>query len=210
MMIDTILLDIDGTMLDSRSCLLSSLQMAIKKTLNQDIPLSTLEPTMGMHEKDTAALFTDQPEKQQKLQDNWTYYVKNNTTLPKLYPNVLSTLLFLKSRNIKLGIVTSKTKEHMRNDFDKLHINHLFDIIVTSDDIKRPKPDGESIVYALDQLGSDKSASIYVGDTYNDYLAACDAGVGFYLAGRDVAGDSMLRGIENRLGDLGDLKILIL
>ena len=97
----------------------------------------------------------------------------------------------------------------MRNDFDKLHINHLFDIIVTSDDIKRPKPDGESIVYALDQLGSDKSASIYVGDTYNDYLAACDAGVGFYLAGWDVAGDSMFRGIENRLGDFGDLKILI-
>lgn len=130
-MIDTILLDIDGTMLDSRSCLLSSLQMAIKKTLNQDIPLSTLEPTMGMHEKDTAALFTDQPEKQQELQDNWTYYVKNNTTLPKLYPNVLSTLLFLKSRNIKLGIVTSKTKEHMRKDFALLITSCLFLLFFT-------------------------------------------------------------------------------
>lgn len=208
-MIDTILLDIDGTMLDSRSCLLTSLQLALKKVLNLEVPLNTLEPSLGLHEKETAALFTKDPEKQQALQDSWTYYVKNNPNLPKLYKNVLSTLLFLKSKHIKLGIVTSKTKEHMKNDFDKLHINHLFDIIVTSDDITHPKPDGEPIIYALEKLGSDTSCSIYVGDTYNDYLAACDAGVGFYLAEWGAFEDSCLEEVEHQLGDFAELKEMI-
>ena len=208
-MIDTILLDIDGTMLDSRSCLLASLQLALKKVLNLEVPLNTLEPSLGLHEKETVALFTKDPVKQKVLQDSWTYYVKNDPNLPKLYKNVLSTLLFLKSKHIKLGIVTSKTKEHMKNDFDKLHINHLFDIIVTSDDIIHPKPDGEPIIYALEQLGSDKSCSIYVGDTYNDYLAACDAGIEFYLARWDILEDSYLEEIEHQLGDFAELKDVI-
>ena len=208
-MIDTILLDIDGTMLDSKTYLLAALQMALKKTLDLDVPISTLEPAIGMHEKATAAMFTDHPVKQQELQDNWTFYVKNNPSLPKLYQNVLSTLLFLKSRNIKLGIVTSKTKEHMRNDFDKLHINHLFDVIVTSDDITRPKPDGEPISYALTRLNSKKEHSIYVGDTYNDYLSACHAGVEFYLAAWDISYDPSLKNIENKLMHFTDLKTLI-
>ena len=208
-MIDTILLDIDGTMLDSKSCLLSCLKLALKKTLDIEVPISTLESTMGMHEKEVAALFTKQPIKQQELQDSWTYYVKNNPNLPNLYHDVQDTLLFLKSKNIKLGIVTSKTKEHMKNDFYKLNINHLFDIIVTSDDITHPKPDGEPITYALNQLNSQKEYSIYVGDTYSDYLSACHAGVTFYLASWDLSADSSLDKIKNRLVRFADLKTLI-
>lgn len=97
----------------------------------------------------------------------------------------------------------------MRNDFDKLHINHLFDVIVTSDDITRPKPDGEPISYALTRLNSKKEHSIYVGDTYNDYLSACHAGVEFYLAAWDISNDPSLKNIENKLMHFTDLKTLI-
>jgi HAD superfamily hydrolase (TIGR01509 family) len=58
-------------------------------------------------------------------------------------------------------------------------LNGIFDIVVSSQDVKRPKPDPESINKILDFLGIDFSRAYFVGDSYIDYQAARAAGVKF-------------------------------
>lgn len=208
-MINTVLLDIDVTILDSETSLLTSLKKALIETLNLDIPLCELEPIMGLHETQVVSMFTNQTKKQKDLMNCWSYYVRNNPNPSSLFKNVETTLKYLKKEKIKLGIVTSKTHEHMDNDFNKLNLNYLFDIIVTSDHITHPKPHPEPIEYALKQLNSQKKTTIYIGDSLSDYECAKAADVLFYLATWGVKADSPLHKLNNKLQEFSDLITLV-
>lgn len=181
-MFKTILLDIDGTMLDSRKTIITSFQIALKDTLGITKEEQELQFILGLHEKEAALFFTKDEEKQQTLLNKWTNNVKTQSKNPELFPYVYDTLIKLKSSHHQIGIVTSKTVEHMRNDFDKLKINDLFDTIVTSDDVTFTKPNAEPLLLAIERCGSTRQETIYIGDTYSDYLCSKNSGVAFALA----------------------------
>ncbi len=58
-------------------------------------------------------------------------------------------------------------------------LSKLFDIVVSSLDVKRPKPHPESLFKILDFFGIGPMDSIYVGDSMVDYETAKAAGVPF-------------------------------
>jgi len=56
-------------------------------------------------------------------------------------------------------------------------IAEYFDVLVTLDDVKRPKPDPEGIHAALRALASAPDAAMMVGDSHYDIEAARNAGI---------------------------------
>ncbi|HSO01715.1 MAG TPA: HAD-IA family hydrolase, partial [Gaiellaceae bacterium] len=58
-----------------------------------------------------------------------------------------------------------------------VEIEHLFDVVVGSDDTERHKPDPAPIVHALELLGASPDDAVYVGDSPFDIRAAKAAGV---------------------------------
>lgn len=204
-MYKTILFDIDGTLLDSEKNLLTAFQSALRDVLHLSRSLTELEAVIGLHEIKAAALFTKNPEEQNRIIRLWTEYVKNSPAPPPLFPQAVQTLLELRDRQAVTGIVTSKTAEHMKHDFNKHQINDLFDVLITSDQTSHPKPHPEPLELALQKTGSSKDACLYVGDTYSDLLCAKNCGVSFALALWGAKDDPRLGDADYKLRQFSDL-----
>lgn len=86
-------------------------------------------------------------------------------------------LLFLKSQGYQLGIVTGKAYRSLFISLQLLNMDHLFDVIITGDDVIQPKPHPEGIHKALEQLQVKSSEAIFLGDSDADILAGKQAGV---------------------------------
>jgi pyrophosphatase PpaX len=86
-------------------------------------------------------------------------------------------VLTILHKNKKLGLVTTS----LHSDIDPLLKNyglqHLFDVVVCGDDVTQQKPNAEPIIAAMKSIGAVESATIMVGDSDKDILAAQNAGV---------------------------------
>ena len=97
----------------------------------------------------------------------------------RLYPAVRPVFEELRRQGCRIGIVT--TKYHYRIDqiLDKFQIAGLVDVIVGAEDVKAEKPSPEGLLYAMEQLGADRSEVLYTGDSVVDAKTAAAAAVDF-------------------------------
>lgn len=98
--------------------------------------------------------------------------------VPELFPGVRETLERL-SAFYRLGIVTSGTKSRVIRDIERTGIESFFEVLITGDDVERPKPAPEGLHMALDRLGLQPGKAAYIGDAHADYEMASAAGVRF-------------------------------
>ena len=136
---------------------------------------------------------------------------KNHPTTA--YEDTLSTLREL-VKDYLLGIITTKSKRYLKDDFDIAGIpEDLFFIIQTEEESKVHKPDPEVFTYVLDHLekkGIKKSEVLYVGDTFSDYYAARDAGLQFYgIAERTIKKSEFEKKGARTIKDIAELLILL-
>ena len=96
----------------------------------------------------------------------------------KAYQDEVKVLTALKDKGYRLGVVTNKGLPLTIYSLELCGINHLFDVIVSADDVAIPKPDPAGIFKALNKLGiSNKEECLYLGDNDIDYETASNAGV---------------------------------
>lgn len=94
----------------------------------------------------------------------------------RLFEGVAQTLDELRSRGIKLGIVSGARPEVMEL-LSKEGLLDRFDLVVLGGDVARGKPDPEGIHKALDRLDVPPEMALYVGDTPVDIQAGRAAGI---------------------------------
>ncbi|MDD4169531.1 MAG: HAD-IA family hydrolase [Desulfotomaculaceae bacterium] len=104
------------------------------------------------------------------------YYQIDHDRMTRLYPGTLEILSFLKSRGLKLGIVTSKGRPVTLRSVAHTGLDRFMDVIVTAHDVLKHKPDPEPLVKALTVLGATVDQSIFIGDTSFDILTGQNTG----------------------------------
>lgn len=96
-----------------------------------------------------------------------------------LFPGALELLSALRSRGIRVGIVSSKRtqvlQEVMANNGALEHV----ELIIGSDAVSRHKPDPEGLLAAVERFGVQVGETLYCGDTLIDAQTAQRAGVDF-------------------------------
>ena len=97
---------------------------------------------------------------------------------PGLLPGVRETLATLRN-SYKLGLVTSGSKERVLRDLARNQIEAYFGIVITGDDVQKPKPSPDGLQLALRQLGLKTREVVYIGDTDIDCKTAQAAQVDF-------------------------------
>lgn len=178
--INTIIFDIDGTLLDTEYAMLSSLRDTIIELKSDNLELSELSFALGI--PGGVAL--------QKLRvkdvDNgntiWNENLLKYSHTIKLFDGIEDVINKLKSQGYKLGVITSKTRNEYINDFVPFGLDSYFDTVICVEDSIRPKPHPEPIIKYLEVSGTRKEEVVYIGDTAYDMLCASDAGVKFGLA----------------------------
>lgn len=90
----------------------------------------------------------------------------------------VETLKKLKDAGYLLGVVTNKGAPLTKYSLEVAHIDGLFDVVISADDVNAPKPSPAGIFKALERLGIEsKEEVLYIGDNDIDYETATNAGV---------------------------------
>ena len=98
------------------------------------------------------------------------------------YPDEIETLKALKEAGYLLGVVTNKGKPLTKYNLELCHLDDIFDVVITADDVAAAKPDPQGIFKAMEVLGiKDKKDVLYIGDNDIDYYSGTNAGVDTFL-----------------------------
>jgi HAD superfamily hydrolase (TIGR01549 family) len=177
---NTIIYDVDGTLIDTEIAVLSSLQKVLKTDYDRVVPLEELYFVLGIPGSDSLPQLGIRDV--DKANKRWNYFLKDFFHTIQVFSGIKDLLEASKNKNIIQGIVTSKTTEELINDFVPFGLSCYLTHTVCADDTERHKPNPEPILKFLEISGADPKKSIYIGDTVYDYECARDAGIDFGLA----------------------------
>lgn len=187
--ITTLLFDLDGTLINTNELIIASFLHTLnhyypnqytREDVYEFIGPSLLETFSGL----------DLERAEEMIEHYREHNHKHHDLLVEEYEGVYETIQALKERNYKIGIVTTKMRKAVERGLIKGRLASFFDVVVTLDDVNKPKPDPEPIELALKLIGSTAEETIMVGDNSHDILGGKNAGtktagVAWALRGRD-------------------------
>jgi len=102
------------------------------------------------------------------------------------YPEVKETLMKLKQKGLKTGIITNGYQKDVDEVLLRTGLNGLFDVTVGADNVQKPKPSKEIFLYALEKLRVQPQDAVFVGDNPKaDYEGARNVGLKPLLIDRE-------------------------
>lgn len=105
---------------------------------------------------------------------------------PTVFPDVPPALNTLKSRNIKLGVISNCLENELKRNLEKSGLQNFFDITVGVDTFQSIKPEKTVFLQTLAQIGVAPDKALYVGDSLEaDYEGAKKAGMKALLIDRE-------------------------
>jgi pyrophosphatase PpaX len=173
---ETVLFDLDGTVVDSGAIILASMRHATREVLGRDYSDEELMQAVGGPGLE-AQMHALAPEHVERLV---TVYRAHNEPLHEDLEACVGmgdVLVQLREEGRRLGVVTAKRRSTVELAFDRVPLGHLFEAIVGGDETERHKPDPEPLLLGAQRLGADPTATAYVGDSPFDVRAAKAAGM---------------------------------
>ncbi len=171
MRFETVLFDLDGTVVDSGAIILASMRHATREVLGRDFSDQELMQAVGGPGLE-AQMSAFAPDHVERLVD--VYRAHNEPLYVDLEAcdGMERVLVRLRDEGRRLGVVTAKRRSTVELAFDRVPLGHLFETIVGGDETERHKPDPEPLLLGAERLGADPAATAYVGDSPFDVLAA--------------------------------------
>lgn len=177
-----VIFDMDGVLINSMKYHISSWKEAFKsfglKTTNRELSLFE-----GMSFRETIKIISKNNNVELSQEDIDTIYstkkeILNKTLEFDLFDEITKILEFLRSKNVKLGVVTGSNKEFAHSIIDK-YFKDVFDIVITSDDVDtgKGKPHPEPYLKAIDELNLKTNEAIVIENAPLGIKSAKTAGL---------------------------------
>ena len=176
---ELIVFDFDGVIIDSAVDLVAAARYSLQRVGSSDCAFDQVRGYIGGGARNLLWQCLDADKKDradEALRIFRAYYETTCTTRTVLYPGVREALDFYTGK-IYLALATFKIRPATEKILAALCIQNCFDVVVTSDDVQRPKPDPECIHYILQRLHFDPEAALLVGDTPTDVKTGKNAGI---------------------------------
>ena len=127
----------------------------------------------------------------------------------KEYKDEIEILTKLKQAGYLLGVVTNKGAPLTKYSLEICHIENMFDVVISADDVASPKPQPLGIFKAMEKLGIiDKKEILYVGDNDIDDLTAKNAEVDSLLVTwgpREIKRKKLANYLANSYLEMGEI-----
>lgn len=206
MHIDTILFDLDGTLINTNELIIAS----FLHTLEQHSP--------GKFKRENVIEFIGpplvdsfrkvDPERADELVATYRKHnIEHHDALVTEYEGVYETIETLYNEGFKLAVVTTKMRDTALKGLKLKGLDRFFEVVVTLDDVENVKPDPEPLVKAMEQLQSTADTTMMVGDSQHDILGGKNAGVKTAAVAWSIKGEAYLRSYQpdvvlNQMSDL--------
>ena len=176
--ISVIIFDCDGVMFDSRQANINFYNHLLQ---HFGLPLMSADkvPFVHMHTADASIrhIFRDTPYMEMaqayRMRMDYAPFLKDMILEPDLKP-------LLEDLRPRFGLAVATNRSNTIGEVLELYdLSKYFDIVVSSLDVKRPKPHPESLFKILNFFDVDPEEALYVGDSLVDNKTARAAGVPF-------------------------------
>lgn len=177
--IKIILLDFDGTLGDTASVIINTMQATIRelglaaRTDKQcaemiglrlvEIP-SELYPGLEIDPEVFASTY-------RRL-----FNIYNTEGAVKLYPGVYETLRSLKQQGLTLTIASSRSHASLDQYVTELGLSSIISYVLGADDVQEGKPQPEAVFKTLEKFGFNADQALMVGDSIFDIQMGINAG----------------------------------
>ena len=174
-MIQTVLFDFDGTLINTNDLIFASYRYAFRKVLNREI---TMKEILELYGRPLYPSLEKYGEKQEEIYRAYKMFEQRpeNETLVKKFDGVYEGIQLLHKHGFLLGIVTSKRMHAVQKSLEFLELTNIFDVIVTPDEPVKPKPSPEPVLLACRRLGIAPDTAVMVGDSVFDLISGREAG----------------------------------
>ncbi|MDE6844289.1 MAG: HAD family hydrolase [Lachnospiraceae bacterium] len=176
-----IVFDVDGTLLNTESAILHSLQDTMRTISGETIPLEKLTFSLGITGEDALQILGVKDIA--ATMDLWNKKLRDYTDDMAVFDGMEELLESLLEQGCEMGIITSRTKEEFEYGFGQFDIKRYFKTIVCADDTKEHKPNAAPLSKYMELTGTDSEQVLYIGDSEYDSQCAENAGTDFALAG---------------------------
>jgi len=174
----TLLLDLDGTVIDSTEAIVESFYVALKHFGFSGVTQEQIVKQIGYP---LDVMFANVGVEKEKVWDYVAAYKQHYREISKaktfMLPNATEAIKEA-SKFARLGVVTTKTARYSKELLEHFGVMEYFEVLIGREDVNEPKPSSEPILKALQAMQIAPSKSVYmIGDTKMDLLAAQNAGV---------------------------------
>jgi len=172
---DTVLFDLDGTLLDRAGSLRDFALWQAKGMLRNSISNKNQNTfcerfieldSNGAVWKDQ--VYTDLVQdfgiEDWSISELLTSYELCFSGFCKPLPNAVKAVQDLHKKGYRLGLVSNGKSPFQERNFNALGISHLFGSVIVSDAVGLRKPDSQIFVLVCDALGSSADNTVFVGD----------------------------------------------
>lgn len=173
---DAVLFDIDGTILDTGEYIFQAYKHTLKLHFKREITWEDVVPVLGLPFEKCYRILTNLEEVDYLMESHHEFQARR-PHLVKTYENALKTLEALEKAGVKIAAVTSHSGNLLMRNLKVSGVEKYFQVIITPDHVKNPKPDPESIFKALNVLKVKAKKAIFIGDSPADIEAGKRAGV---------------------------------
>jgi phosphoglycolate phosphatase len=215
MAIKAVLLDLDGTLVDSARDLAETLNDLLAE---EGLPALTIDAVKGMIgdggskliERGLAATGGDPGRAPALLPRFLALYEPRAARHTGLYPGAAEALARLAESGLSLGLVTNKPHAATLAILDALGLACFFGAVVGGDTLPERKPHPAPLLHAAVRLGAAPDETVMVGDNHHDVAAARAAGMAAILVAWGYAwGPREALGADRIVEDFRDLPLAV-
>ena len=177
---NTILFDLDGTLLDTLVDLAESVNAMLAKEGYPERSMEEIRSFLGSGAKmliwSSLPEGTGEAEAERCLEVYRPIYKRNMNNHTRPYKGIMGLLEALKQRGVRMAVVSNKPDRPCVELVQNLFRNYI-DVAVGDSDERPRKPDRAAVDEALKRLGARTEDAIYVGDSEVDVQTARNAGL---------------------------------
>ena len=174
-----VLFDLDGTLADTVELILMSYRHTMRTHLGEVPPDERWLATIGRPLPVQLAAFARDDDESAAMRDTYVAFQRSlHDAMVRPFPGAIGVLSELRSRGVRLGVVTSKARGIARRTMEVCGLWDRVDSVVCGDEVERGKPDPEPVRRALRSLGLEDVAGevLFVGDSPVDLRSGRAAG----------------------------------
>ncbi|MCD7821478.1 MAG: HAD family hydrolase [Clostridiales bacterium] len=177
---NTVIFDLDGTLLDTLDDLADSLDHTLKEVGAPALTRAQVRRYVGNGMARLIELALpggrDDPRYDRTLETMQAYYKAHNQIKTAPYPGVLDLIDDLRRRGFALAVVSNKPDSSVK-PLVRFYFGDAIPVAIGQRPDVRRKPAPDAVEEALRQLGRDRSEAVYVGDSEVDLATARNAGM---------------------------------
>ena len=181
-MYNTVIFDLDGTLLNTLEDLADAVNYVLKKFGWQEHTIEQVRTHVGngirnLMKRSVPGGF-DNPQFEDAFQTFKDYYQKHCQIKTDAYPGIMDLLEALYKKGYKMAIVSNKAHKAVE-ELNEIYFKDYISVAMGENEdagIKK-KPAPEMVYKALERLNSKKEEAIYVGDSEVDKATADNSGL---------------------------------